>query len=71
MATWLGRLVVRQPISDPMSGFFLITRPALERSVRRLSGQGFKILLDLFASAPEPYRFRELPVHFRDRLHGE
>jgi dolichol-phosphate mannosyltransferase len=71
LATKLARLIVRQPISDPMSGFFVITRPALERSVRRLSGQGFKILLDLFASTPEPYRFRELPYTFRDRLHGE
>lgn len=43
LATRLARLIVHQPISDPMSGFFVITRPALERSVRRLSGQGFKI----------------------------
>jgi dolichol-phosphate mannosyltransferase len=71
LATRLARLVVRQPLSDPMSGFFLITRPALERSVRRMSGQGFKILLDLFASTPDPYRFRELPYTFRDRLHGQ
>jgi dolichol-phosphate mannosyltransferase len=71
LATRLARLVVRQPLSDPMSGFFLITRPALDHAVRRLSGQGFKILLDLFASTPEPYRFRELPYTFRDRLHGQ
>src|SRR5262245_5153162 len=70
LATRLARLVVRQPLSDPMSGFFLITREALERAVRRLSGQGFKILLDLFASTPAPYRFREVPYTFRDRLHG-
>jgi dolichol-phosphate mannosyltransferase len=71
LATRLARLVLHEPLSDPMSGFFLITRPALERAVRRLSGQGFKILLDLFASTPEPYRFRELPYTFRDRLHGQ
>jgi dolichol-phosphate mannosyltransferase len=70
LATRLARLVVREPLSDPMSGFFAIARPALERTVRRLSGQGFKILLDLFASTPEPFRFRELPYTFRDRLHG-
>lgn len=71
LATRLARLVIDEPLSDPMSGFFVITRPALERAVRRLSGQGFKVLLDLFASTPEPYRFRELPYTFRDRLHGE
>lgn len=71
LATRLARLVIHEPLSDPMSGFFVITRPALERAVRRLSGQGFKILLDLFASTPEPYRFRELPYTFRGRLHGQ
>jgi dolichol-phosphate mannosyltransferase len=70
-ATRLARLVIRQPLSDPMSGFFIVTRPALERAVRRLSGQGFKILVDLFASTPEPYRFRELPYVFQNRVHGE
>jgi dolichol-phosphate mannosyltransferase len=70
-ATRSARLVVKQPLSDPMSGYFIIARPAFERTVRRLSGQGFKILLDLFASTPQPFRFRELPYTFRDRQHGE
>ena len=70
-ATRLSRLVIQQPLSDPMSGFFMVSRVAFERSVHQLSGQGFKILLDLFASAPEPYRFAELPYTFRSRLHGE
>ena len=48
------RLVVSAELSDPMSGFFVIRRAAFDRAVRRLSGQGFKILLDLFASSPEP-----------------
>ena len=39
--------------------------------MRNLSGQGFKILLDLFASAPQPLRFRELPYAFRPRQYGE
>jgi dolichol-phosphate mannosyltransferase len=71
LATRLSRLVVSAPLTDPMSGFFLMTRDAFDRAVRRLSGQGFKILLDLFASTPTPYRFKELPYVFRSRLHGE
>lgn len=71
IATWLGRLVVRARLTDPMSGFFLIRRTAFERAVPRLSGQGFKILVDLFASSPEPLRFTELPYTFRQRQHGE
>jgi dolichol-phosphate mannosyltransferase len=69
-ATRLSRLAVRQPLTDPMSGFFMITRPAFDRAVRNLSAQGFKILLDLFASSPEPYRYAELPYTFRSRVHG-
>jgi len=71
VATRLAHLVVSAELTDPMSGFFVIRREAFDRAVRRLSGQGFKILLDLFASAPEPFRFRELPYRFRQRIHGE
>ncbi|HXP04223.1 MAG TPA: glycosyltransferase family 2 protein [Stellaceae bacterium] len=70
-ATWLSRMVVKADLSDPMSGFFIIERSAFAGAMRRLSGQGFKILLDLFASAPRPFAFAELPLRFRQRLHGE
>ena len=69
-AARLARLVVPAELSDPMSGFFLISRSAFERAARRLSGQGFKILVDLFASTLVPYRFTEIPYVFRQRLHG-
>jgi dolichol-phosphate mannosyltransferase len=71
IATRLGRLVVKAPLSDPMSGFFLVERGAFAATVRSLSGQGFKILLDLFASSPRPLRFAEMPLRFGRRLHGE
>jgi len=71
VATRLARLVVSAEIADPMSGFFMMDRHAFERTVRLLSGNGFKILLDLIASAPTPYRFRELPYVFGERIHGQ
>src|SRR6516164_6550963 len=43
--TRLARLICRQDISDPLSGFFMCRREAFEGAVRRISGQGFKILL--------------------------
>jgi len=70
-ATKLSRLVVKANLSDPMSGFFIIERAAFTGAMRRLSGQGFKILLDLFASTPRPFAFAEQPLTFRQRLHGE
>jgi dolichol-phosphate mannosyltransferase len=71
VATRLSRLVYRSELADPMSGFFMLRRELLEETVRRLSGQGFKILLDILASAPQPVRIKELPYTFRQRRHGE
>jgi dolichol-phosphate mannosyltransferase len=70
LANRLGRLVIHAELTDPMSGFFMMRRLSFDRSVHRLSGMGFKILLDLFASSREPLRFRELPYSFRQRTRG-
>ena len=70
-ATGLARTVLRSDLSDPMSGFFMMRRAAFDQTVRRLSGRGFKILLDLFASAPQPFKYKELPYRFGERHSGE
>ena len=67
-ATMLSRLIVTSELTDPMSGFFVIRREAFMSAVRSLSGEGYKILLDLFASSPTPLRFVELPFAFRERV---
>jgi dolichol-phosphate mannosyltransferase len=71
LATRISQMVCRQQISDPMSGFFMIRADALDMCVRQLSGKGFKILLDIVASAPERLQVAEVPYTFRERLHGE
>ena len=71
LATRLSRIVCKAEIADPMSGFFMMRRDFFEDAVRRLSGQGFKILLDLLASSPRPVRLIELPYEFRPRRFGE
>jgi dolichol-phosphate mannosyltransferase len=53
-----------------MSGFFLVRRTLVQQVVRKLSGTGFKILVDILASSPEPPRVCEVPYEFRERLHG-
>jgi dolichol-phosphate mannosyltransferase len=70
-ATRLARFICKADIADPLSGFFMCRREVFEAALRRMSGQGFKILLDLLASSPEPPRVRELPYSFRERQHGE
>lgn len=67
----VARLVLKAELTDPMSGFFAMSRAAFDETVRNLSQQGFKILLDLFASAPRPLRFAEVPCDFHARQHGE
>ena len=71
LATRAAGLLARAQLSDPMSGFFMVTRPAFMSGVRQLSGQGFKILLDLLASTQAPLRVVEVPYTFRCRAHGE
>jgi dolichol-phosphate mannosyltransferase len=71
-ATRLSRLVLKVELHDPMSGFFMIRHDAFVECVRAgVSGVGFKILLDLFATSPRPLRFRELAYQFRNRASGE
>jgi len=70
-ATWLAKVVTKSDLSDPMSGFFAITRSAFDNSVRDLSGQGYKILLDICASSKSPLRIREVAYQFRTRQAGE
>lgn len=69
-AARLSRIICKAEIADPMSGFFMVRRELFETTVRRLSGQGFKILLDLLASAQQQVRLKELPYVFRPRRHG-
>lgn len=58
-------------LTDPMSGFFMLPRPLFEELASRLTGQGFKILVDLVLSSPAPLRVLEIPVQFRARVAGE
>lgn len=71
LATQLSQRLLGIDLSDPMSGFFMLTRSAFEASVYRLSSIGFKILVDLMVSSPRPLRVKELPYQFRNRHAGE
>ncbi len=67
----LSSVVCRCEIADPMSGFFILRREFLMEVVHRVSGIGFKILVDLLASARRPPKVAEVPYTFRNRMHGE
>ena len=70
-ATEIARRVLRVEIKDPMSGFFMIRRDRFEQLAPQLSTQGFKILLDIVATAQGKLRTIEIPFTFGTRQHGE
>ena len=71
LATEVAKRVLRVKIADPMSGFFMIRRDRFEQLAPQLSTQGFKILLDIVATARRDLRVKEIPYSFGARLHGE
>jgi dolichol-phosphate mannosyltransferase len=71
LATEVAKRVLHVSIADPMSGFFMICRDRFEQLAPKLSTQGFKILLDLVATAGGELRTVEIPYNFGARLHGE
>lgn len=67
----VAQMMTRTSISDPMSGFFLLRRDMFETLAGRLTGQGFKILLDLILASPQRLNIAEIPYKFRPRTAGE
>src|SRR5262249_2338660 len=51
VATSIAKRVLGVAIADPMSGFFMVRRDKFEQLAPKLSTQGFKILLDIVATA--------------------
>ena len=71
MGTALAHRVCRVRVSDPMSGFFAVSRGTFEEVLPRLNPKGFKILLDLLVHVPPDTPVREFPYTFGERLRGE
>jgi dolichol-phosphate mannosyltransferase len=67
----LARLFLPVQLNDPLSGFFMLPRPLFEQLATMLTGQGFKILVDLALSSPAPLRVIEIPFVFHERVAGE
>jgi len=70
LATTITRFVLRTDLRDPLSGYFMLKREMFDNAVRRLSGKGFKILLDIMINTRGPVSYKELPYTFRTRKQG-
>lgn len=71
IATRLAAPVMKTPLSDPMSGFFALSRAVAIEAAPRLSSVGYKLLLDIVASIPRRLTVSEQAYTFRTRTAGE
>ena len=70
-ANMLARRMTGVELSDPMSGFFLMRSETARELAPKLSGIGFKILLDVLATSDKPLKVKEFPIRFAARRSGE
>ncbi|MDE2512252.1 MAG: glycosyltransferase [Elusimicrobia bacterium] len=67
--TAAARTLLGLRVSDPLSGFYAVTRPVFERARRLEGARGFKVLLELLVRG-RPARVVEIPIAFQDRRRG-
>ncbi len=70
IANAMARKLTGVALTDPMSGYFMLPTATARALVPRLSGIGFKILLDLLATSPHPMQAKEFPLNFTARREG-
>lgn len=71
LANRIANKVTGVELSDPMSGYFMLRAETLRADAHRLSGVGFKILLDILATVDKPLKVKEFPLNFVARTEGE
>ncbi|GGC35704.1 dolichol monophosphate mannose synthase [Novosphingobium marinum] len=71
IANAIARKVTGVDLSDPMSGYFMLKAETLRQTAPKLSGVGFKILLDILATSEKHLRVRDFPLSFAARASGE
>jgi dolichol-phosphate mannosyltransferase len=70
----ISTMITGVKLSDPLSGYFMIKKNIVSPLIPKLSGMGFKILLDIVSTSRFSrikLNYLELPTHFRERNKGE
>jgi len=71
LANALARRLTGADLTDAMSGCFVLRAEQLRKQAPRLSGIGFKLLLDILATAHPRLTVKEFPLQFAARREGE
>jgi dolichol-phosphate mannosyltransferase len=71
LATKLARTLTGVVVTDPMSGFFMIRRQAIEDHAAAFAGQGYKLLFDILSTTGKSLKTVELSYRFRQRRQGQ
>lgn len=71
LANRIARKLTGVELSDPMSGYFMMPARTLRDVAPRLSGIGFKILLDILSTSERKLTVKEFPLSFAARAAGE
>ena len=73
MAIKLSQFITDKKSSDPMSGFFMIEKKLFLKVADKLSGKGYKILLEILSELNNDNSLKklELPFIFKKRKYGE
>ncbi|MFZ1742125.1 MAG: glycosyltransferase family 2 protein [Pontixanthobacter sp.] len=71
IANRIARRITGVALTDPMSGYFLLESARLRAAAPKLSGIGFKVLLDILATSKPALRVQEFPLQFARRRAGQ
>ncbi len=71
IATTLAKFFLPIPVSDPMSGFFAISKEYFEKTADFINPRGFKILLEFLHRSEIKPRISEVPFTFQSRRFGK
>lgn len=69
-ATFLAKIILPKNVSDPMSGYFGVSRKFFDEVGSEINPRGFKILLE-FISHSAKRKLAEIPYVFKSREYGE
>lgn len=64
------RLLLKNELTDPLSGFFAVRRKDFAKVIPKIGGYGYKILFELVFYL-KPQKIEEIPFVFQPRIHGD